>query len=247
MARHLIVGFAWLAPFAAIIVWSRSPLSGIAILAASHALFLYPTLRPNVQWFGPVITRFETRAREVWLTIDDGPTDDTPAILDLFAKTNLKATFFLKGSLAAQRPDLVRSILAGGHTIGNHSHTHPSATFWCLPSPPIAEEIDQCNAVLSTPRDFRAPVGMKNPAVHPLLAARDMRLIGWSVRGFDSVRSNPDQVAARIMSRVAPGAIIVMHQGWPHSLRCIQRVVDEIQKNGYSFVIPSDNRLKTNR
>src|SRR5438445_9025147 len=131
--RNLIFGFAWLSPSVAIILWPRAPLTGIAIVAASHGLLLYPTLRPNVQWFGPVITRFEASSREVWLTIDDGPTDDTPAILGLLAKTNIKATFFLKGALASLRPDLVRSILAGGHSIGNHSYTHPSATFWCLP------------------------------------------------------------------------------------------------------------------
>ena len=245
--RNLIVGFAWLSPFVAIILWPRAPLAGIAIVAASHGLVLYPTLRPNAQWLGPVITRFETSSRELWLTIDDGPTDDTPAILDLLAKTNSPATFFLKGALAAQRPDLVRSILAAGHSIGSHSYTHPSATFWCLPAPSIAEEIDKCSAVGGKQRYFRAPVGMKNPAVHPQLAVRDMLLIGWQARGFDTVRSEPERVAARIASRVTPGAIIVMHQGRAHSLRCIEGVIDDLQKKGYSFVIPSDSRLKTNR
>ena len=245
--RNLIVAFAWLSPFIAIIVWPHAPIVGIAVVAFSHALFLYPTLRPNVQWFGPVVTRFATENREVWLTIDDGPTDDTPAILDLLALKNVTATFFVKGALAARRPDLVKAILDRGHAIGNHSFTHPSAIFWCLPPGSTAEEIDRCNAVIGIQRYFRAPVGMKNPGVHPLLVARGMRLIGWTARGFDAIRVDPTRVAARILRRVEPGAIIVMHQGRPHSLTCIERVVDDLRGSGYSFVIPADDRLKTNR
>jgi len=75
--RNLIVGFGWLAPFAAIVLWPHSALGALSVVALSHALLLYPTLRPNVQWLGPVITRFETNAREVWLTIDDGPSHCT--------------------------------------------------------------------------------------------------------------------------------------------------------------------------
>ena len=48
----------------------------------SHVLLMYPIVRPNVQWFGPVVTRFSTERKELWLTIDDGPTEDTRAVLD---------------------------------------------------------------------------------------------------------------------------------------------------------------------
>jgi alpha-beta hydrolase superfamily lysophospholipase len=74
-----------------------------------------------------------------------------------------------------------------------------------------------------------------------------MRLIGWSVRGLDTVRSDPADVAARVVPRCRPGAIIVLHQGREHSLRCIEKVVTELQERGYSFVVPSDERLKTKR
>ena len=245
LPRNLIVGFAWLAPFAAIVIWPHSIVAALEILALSHAFLLYPTLRPNVQWLGPVITRFETDASEVWLTIDDGPTDDTPAILELLAKTGTQATFFLKGARAT--PAAIHAIGRAGHTIGNHSYSHPSATFWCLPPSSIAEEIDRCNGALGKQRYFRAPVGMKNPAVHPLLAEREMLLIGWTARGFDTVRADAERVAARIVARVEPGAIIVMHQGRPHSLACIERVIDEVRRVGYSFVVPAEGRLKTKR
>jgi peptidoglycan/xylan/chitin deacetylase (PgdA/CDA1 family) len=222
-------------------------MDGLALMALSHALLLYPTLRPNVQWLGPVITRFATESREVWLTIDDGPTEDTAAIMELLERRGIKATFFLKGALAEQRPELVQAIVSAGHSIGNHSYSHPSATFWCLPRAMIAAEIERCNEVLGAQRFFRAPVGMKNPGVHPALEQRNMRLIGWTVRGFDTVTANPDRVVARIVPCVEPGAIIVMHQGRPNSAASIERVIADLQSQGYSFVIPSDDRLKTNK
>lgn len=250
--RNVIAGFAWLSPFVLIILWPRAPVAGLAIMMCSHALLLYPTLRPNVQWFGPVITCFETRRPELWLTIDDGPTEDTTAILTLLAARGAKASFFVRGTSARQRPDLIQSIIEAGHTVANHSDTHPSATFWCLPPASVAEEIDRCNETLSAltgavPIWFRAPVGMKNPAVHAELPKRRMRLIGWSVRGFDTVSSDPAQVASRIVPRVSPGAIVVLHQGRASSLACIGRVIDDLQQRGYSFVIPEDTRLKTKK
>jgi peptidoglycan/xylan/chitin deacetylase (PgdA/CDA1 family) len=237
--RNLIVGLGWLSFFVPIVLWPYTRIWGFVIMAVLHALWLYPTLSPNVQWFGPVVTRFPADGREVWLTIDDGPAEDTPQILELLASRSVRATFFLKGMLAEQRSDLLRAIVAGGHAIGNHTYSHPAATFWCLPPPWIEEEIDKCQAVLGDVRLFRAPVGMKNPAVHPALAARGMRLIGWTARGFDSVTADPARVAARIVPRVEPGTIVVMHQGLPHSVRCIERVVDELKGAGYVFVLPS--------
>lgn len=228
-------------------LWSRSPLAGIAVLALSHGLILYPTLRPNQQWLGPVITHFETEAREVWLTIDDGPTSDTPALIALFERLGVRATFFLKGVLAEARPDLVEALVRAGHTVANHSHTHPSATFWCTLPGRISEEIDRCNGVLASharDRWFRAPVGMKNPFVHPALARRGMRLIGWTVRGFDAVMTDPAEISERVVRALRPGAIIVLHQGRAHSASVLERVIQEVRARGYSFVIPADAQLR---
>lgn len=214
----------------------------------SHALILYPTLRPNVNWLGPVVTRFLTQENEVWLTIDDGPTDDTQALLDLFDRHGVKATFFVKGALASAHPEWTTEILRRGHSLANHTQTHPSGSFWCSLPGRIASEIDECNRALrqvtgTEPRWFRAPVGMKNPAVHPALAKRRMRLIGWTVRAFDAVLSDPDEIFARIVPNLVPGAIIVLHQGREHSLRVLERVITGAMERGFSFVIPDDSQL----
>jgi peptidoglycan/xylan/chitin deacetylase (PgdA/CDA1 family) len=238
-----------LAPIALIVLWPHAPLAGIGVLALSHALLLYPVLRPNVQWLGPVITRFETAEKEVWLTIDDGPSAATPSVLDLFDRYQVKATFFVKGVLAERHPSIVQDLVRRGHTVGNHSQTHPSGTFWCLLPGRVASEIDSCNDALRTitglmPRWFRAPVGMKNPAVHPALARRGMRLIGWTVRAFDAVLTDPEAIVARILPHLRPGAIIVLHEGREHSLRVLERVITAVQDRGYTFVIPADPHLR---
>jgi peptidoglycan/xylan/chitin deacetylase (PgdA/CDA1 family) len=250
--RQAILLLLVAAPIAAIFLWPASPAAAIGVIALSHAAVLYPTLRPNVQWLGPVMTRFQPNGKELWLTIDDGPTDDTPAILDLLDTRQVKATFFVKGRLAEERPEVVRAILQRGHTIGNHSQTHPSASFWCLLPRQIQREIDECNTVLTNltgapMKLFRAPVGMKNPAVHPLLARRAMTLVGWTARGFDTTTHDPEVVLHRLWPRLEPGAIVVLHQGRASSLSIIGRVVEALQNQGYAFIVPDPGRLKTNR
>lgn len=245
----MILAFAIIAPMLMIALWPWSPLAAIGVLALSHMLILYPTLRPNSQWLGPVITRFATTRNEVWLTIDDGPTDDTLVLLDLFDRHDVKATFFIKGTLAEQRPELARAMVQRGHSIANHSQTHPSGTFWCQMPGRVEIEIGTCNQVLeeitgATPRWFRAPVGHKNPGVHPALARRGMRLIGWTARGFDAVISDPKQILAGILPRLAPGAILVLHQGRAHSPRVLEHVIVALKERGYAFVIPDDSQLR---
>ena len=248
----MILAFAAIAPLILIAMWSYSPLAGIGVLMLSHALLLIPTLMPNVQWLGPVVTSFNPDGSDVWLTIDDGPSDDTPALLDLLDARGARATFFVKGVLARQHPDLVRMIVVRGHSVANHSDTHPAGSFWCLPPSRIAAEIDGCSDATEAitgerPRWFRAPVGMKNPFVHPHLRRRGMRLIGWSVRGYDGVGDDVEGVVARIVPRVRAGSIVVAHEGRAISRRCIARIVEELQARGYRFVIPDDRALRNTK
>lgn len=234
------------------LLWPWSPAAGIGILALSHALLLYPTLRPNVQWLGPVVTCFSTDRNEVWLTIDDGPSEQTRAVLDLLDGSGAKATFFVKGIPAQRHADVVREIIARGHSVANHSETHPSFSFWCLLPGRIAMEIDGCNRALqeltgSTPRWFRAPVGMKNPFVHPALEKRGMRLIGWTARAFDAVITDVGEIERRLLPHVTPGAILVMHEGREHSLRALERVITAVRERGYALVIPDDGALRNTK
>ena len=252
--RGLILGFAAVAPVMTIaLIVAGRPWTGIAVLALSHALVLFPTLVPNVEWLGPVITKFDTSQNEAWLTIDDGPAADTDAIMDVLGRHDVRATFFVKGADAEAFPDRVRALIARGHTIGNHSQTHPAGSFWCLPPSRLREQIDRCTDTLraisgTAPSLFRAPVGMKNPFVHPILRERGLTLIGWTVRGFDAVRDRgAEEVATRVVRGLKPGAIVVTHQGRPWSAATLDAVIQAVHRAGYRFVLPDASRVKTNR
>lgn len=214
----------------------HAPIIGMLLVAP---MFI-ATLKPNLQWLGPVVSRLPTSQREVWITIDDGPTDDTLAVLDLLDREGVKACFFVKGVLAEAHPEWIAAIVERGHTVGNHSHTHPSGTWWCLPPQAIAREIDRCTAAIPATTLFRAPVGHKNLFVHPALRKRGLQLIGFSARAFDAVERNPDVIAARIVKSLEPGAIVLLHQGREWSLPAIEKTIHAIRGRGYSF-------LNTNR
>jgi len=251
MARKLIIGFALIAPIMTAMLWSRSISVAIAVLALSHLLLLAPTLLPNSQLFGPVVTHFETAQREVWLTLDDGPSaTDTLHILDLLKRYDGAATFFVKGKHVIQHPELSSAILAAGSAIGNHSHTHPSGSFWIASPAAIRREIQLCSEAIETatgtaPQLFRAPVGHKNPFVHPVLKARGLDLIGWNCRAFDGVRDDSRHIADAIVKQVRPGSIIMMHEGRNAangraiSLESLRLVVEALSAQGYRFILPS--------
>lgn len=250
--RRVVVAGLFIAPLIAIAVWHWSIAAAIAVLAISHALVLYPTLLPNVQWLGPVFTCFETTEREVWLTIDDGPAEDTEVLLDLFAEKTIAATFFVKGILAERHPERILEMSRRGHSVGNHSWSHPSAAFWCLPPSRVSSQVGRCQDVLaeilgSPVRLFRAPVGTKNPAVHPILERLGLVLVGWSARAYDTKTNDPEKVVRRVLRGLSPGAIIMLHQGRRESLPMLRRVIDEVQARGYRFVVPPVERLKTKR
>lgn len=217
--------------------------------AAAHSLVLYPTLRRNCAWFGPIATRFETPRREVWLTIDDGPDPrDTPAILDLLASRGAKATFFMIGRNVEAHRDIAWSARRDGHQIGNHTYSHPSAWFWALGPAATRREIERGAAAIlaatgSRPAVFRSPVGMTNPFVHRSL--RGQRLVGWTASGLDGLAARGEKVVDRLMKRVGPGAILVLHEGGaPGRLETFALLLDRLAAEGYECVIPEAGQFR---
>lgn len=218
---------------------------GLAALLASHASILVPVFLPRARVYAPVLARLPTAAREVWLTIDDGPSDDTCAMLDLLDRHAAKATFFLVGARAQARPDLVREIVRRGHGIGNHSHTHPQAWFWALGPRRMRAEIETAQTVLTgltgrAPRWFRSVVGMTNPFVAAPLRTHGLTRVAWSARGFDAVRADPQGLVAAVERDLAPGAIVLLHEGARHgrNVAMIAALLARLDALGYRGVLP---------
>ncbi len=220
--------------------------AGLAALAVSHGALVWGTLWPRSALFSPVLSRLPTREPVVWLTIDDGPSDDTPALLDLLDAHDARATFFVVAERAQARPALIAEILRRGHEIGHHSGSHPSAAFWRLGPAALREEIveaDRRLRALLPPghlRWFRAVVGMANPFTARWLRDCGLARVAWSARGFDAVASDPATVVARVERGLRPGAIVLMHEGAGHgrNVETLAALLRRLDALGYRCVVP---------
>jgi peptidoglycan/xylan/chitin deacetylase (PgdA/CDA1 family) len=223
-----------------------------AAWAAHDFLWLYPTLRRNCPWHGEVLTHFHTAERSAWLTIDDGPEpESTPRILDLLAQHGAKATFFVIGKKVERFPLICRRVLSEGHTIENHTYSHPAGVWWVMPRPLVRREIERgYEAIVSStgraPRFFRSPVGMNNASVHPIARELGLRVAGWSVDGCDGCPATPTSVVTRITRAIHPGAIVLVHEGegLRHRLVTLGRLLDNLNEAGYRFSLPPEQSLR---
>lgn len=225
-------------------------LRGRARMAAwtiHEILRLGPTLLRNSDLHGPVAHHFRTDEKEVWLTIDDGPDpEQTPRLLELLAAADAKASFFVIGSKVDWNRALCRRIVAEGHTLENHSYSHPSGHFWAMPCCAIRAEIVRCSHAIRVaagvdPSWFRSPAGLTNSCVHPAAARSWLRVAGWSAAGLDGIPgTKPEHVVARIVRDLEPGAILLMHEGpGRRSVETLELLLGEISARGFRCVIPS--------
>ncbi|HEU4813440.1 MAG TPA: polysaccharide deacetylase family protein [Xanthomonadaceae bacterium] len=236
----------------ALVWWRMGWQVGLPALLLSHAPFVWGTLVPDSALFSPVLTRLPTSDRVVWVTIDDGPSDDTLEILELLGAAGAHATFFLVGERAAARPPLVREIVRRGHDIGNHSATHPQAWFWALSPRRMREEVARTQQVLegitgTRPRWFRAVVGMANPFVAAALRAHGLARVAWSARGYDTVEADPTRALARIERQLQPGAIVLLHEGAPHgrNVELVALLLERLAALGYRTALPEQFDAET--
>jgi peptidoglycan/xylan/chitin deacetylase (PgdA/CDA1 family) len=193
----------------------------LGAIGGSHALNFAFGLAPGSTALGPVISKLPTSAAqrgEIALTFDDGPDADvTPRVLDLLDEAGTQATFFCVGARARAYPQLVREIVARGHAVENHTFDHSRAMgFYGVGR--LVRDIGDAQKALAditgcAPKFFRAPFGIRTPLTEPALARLGLRCVAWNIRSLDSVDGRADRVAARVVRRLAPGAIVLMHDG----------------------------------
>jgi peptidoglycan/xylan/chitin deacetylase (PgdA/CDA1 family) len=253
-APVLILAVALTTPVLVVLNWDHK-LFFISLELVTKFLIVFPAVRANCRWFGPVVTRFRTQEKAVWLTFDDGPhPEDTPRLLALLKQHKTHATFFVIGRQVQRYPEVTRAILRDGHTLANHTQTHPVLFFWSFLKGRLAREIDPCNQVLrdvtgQSPRWFRAPVGMANLFLHFLLRDRGMKLIGWSARGFDGLFDDPEAIANRIHRSIRPGAIILLHEGRRDregrsiNLIVAETVLNRLAADDYTCTVPAESEM----
>lgn len=251
-APWLRAGLALGAGVGAGLLAAGRPRAALLALGAAHATFCATAAVPNHAVTGPLVRRFRPRGRQVWLTLDDGPDPRaTPEILDVLARHGARATFFLVGERAARHPRLAREVVAAGNSVGNHSHSHPAASFWTAGPRRVAAEIDRANLAIASatgrdaPAYFRPPVGMANVFVEPALRVRGMRRIGWSARAFDTRRQDPVAMVDRLVAAAAPGAIFLLHErGATAGPAILDRFLTRLAVLGFEAIVPADDQLR---
>jgi len=198
-------------------LWPYITLASAA--AASYAG--YATMAPASQLYGRTLTHGSDPS-QMALTFDDGPNDPhTLHLLDVLAKHNARATFFLIGKYVRQRPDIVRAIAAAGHEIGNHTDSHPNLIL--VSAARLRQELSDCNKALEDALGtkvalFRPPFGGRRPNV--LRTARSMGLspVMWSVTGYDWSAKSAAEIVGKVNRQVnsrpkAQGEIVLLHDG----------------------------------
>jgi peptidoglycan/xylan/chitin deacetylase (PgdA/CDA1 family) len=216
--------------------------AGAAAAAGWHAM------SPVSQLYGETFVGAAPGARELALTFDDGPNDPwTPRLLDVLARRQVRATFFMIGNYVSQKPDLARAVAQAGHEIGNHTQTHPNLAYCSAAR--IARELAECESAL---RDvigdhapfFRPPFGGRRPAVLRAAAHAGMKTIMWRASAFDWELPSAEAIVAKVVSQVRGGEVILMHDGshrgmgWDRSrtAAAADELIRRYAGEGYRFV-----------
>lgn len=175
------------------------------------------------------------------LTFDDGPHEEyTPVILDILAKHDIKAVFFVIGEKVVLYPDIVQRIVSEGHLIGNHSYSHNNFTS-LFSKTRLYEDIDKAQKIIEEtvgfrPRLFRPPIGHTNPRYATVLKAQKLHCMGWTLHSYDTMYADPMKLTARMLSKLYSGNIVILHDDLQITAQMLDQFIVKAKEKGNIFV-----------
>jgi peptidoglycan/xylan/chitin deacetylase (PgdA/CDA1 family) len=225
-------------------------------LAAAAGGMAWAVRSPRSSLLAHSVYRGVSTRRSIAITFDDGPSESTPALLEILAKHGAFATFFQCGANARRLPDVVRQVAREGHEIGNHTFSHPMLPF---KSPRVMRyEIAQAQSVIEeiagvAPKWFRAPFGVRWFGLGSAQRSLGLEGVMWSAMALDW-KLSATQVTARLSRATHPGAILCLHDGRtlhknPNisvTLEAIRNLLPRWVDQGYKFETVSQILCKTN-
>lgn len=183
--------------------------------------------------------------RAMVLSFDDGPDPlYTPHILATLREHDVRAMFFVCGEMARDNQDLVRAIAEEGHTIGNHSWTHPLVTK--LSRAGVRDELGATSEVIekitgAAPLWYRAPYGAWNRNSFEIGAALGMEPMAWTVDTLDWTEPGVGIIVRRVREGAAPGVVVLSHDAGgdrSQSVDALRRYLPELLDDGYLVTVP---------
>jgi peptidoglycan-N-acetylglucosamine deacetylase len=233
--------------------------AGVAITAGALG---YQSMAPTAQRYGPAFTGTRSPVNSIALTYDDGPNDPhTLRLLDVLAKREVKATFFLIGRYVRLRPDIVRDIVQAGHRVGNHTFTHPNLIFASAKN--TQAELTQCqdaiaNAIGRAATLFRPPFGGRRPVTFQVARELGLQPIMWNVTGWDWNAPPSHKIVDGIVTKVDRqsryGSVILLHDGGhkafgadrSQTVLATEQLISKWKQEGFRF-LTIDEMLKASK
>ncbi|MBS7230402.1 polysaccharide deacetylase family protein [Flavobacterium psychroterrae] len=178
--------------------------------------------------------------KKIAITFDDGPSEFTLEVLALLKKYDVKATFFCIGKNIEAHPEILKQIILEGHLVGNHSYSH-SPFFDFYNAKKIKTEIQKTDDLLEkfTSKKinfFRPPYGVTTPSIRRALKITGHKVIGWNIRSLDGGTKNQSLIFNRIIKRVSPGGIVLLHDTASHSVLVLEQFLQFLQQNNYEVI-----------
>ena len=231
-------------------VWKTARAGALATALTGLAVLVgYDTFAPWSDAFGKTYWEATTAQRVVALTFDDGPNEPfTSGVLDILAREQVKATFFLIGMNARLYPQVASRIAREGHAIGNHSDSHPPG-FALEPTQYLRSEVNRAEESIHAvtgvyPRFFRPPQGIRSPWLMRVLEQDSLITVTWDDAPGDWEPYSANHLVQATVARAHPGAIILLHDGLnlahpanrSATLAALPRVIEQLRAEGYRFV-----------
>ncbi|HZW63146.1 MAG TPA: polysaccharide deacetylase family protein [Flavobacteriaceae bacterium] len=200
---------------------------------------LTPIKTPKIaiRFFPNYLWRIDTSEKDIYLTFDDGPTAEvTPWILDTLSSFDAKATFFCIGKNVVANPEIYTSLLAAGHTVGNHTHTHLKG--WKTPLPEYVSDVALAKQHIASSL-FRPPYGKLTSKQGKALQTQGFRVVMWDVLSMDWDNSvSVETCLENVLKKSRPGSIVVFHDSIKASRNmqyALPKVLAHFSNEGYTF------------
>lgn len=230
--------------FFAFAIIQKNTILLIVVLAIFVLILFMGVSFIRLQFFTKSFCKKQTKQKVIALTFDDGPCVQTEKIIEILDKYNAKATFFCVGKNILAYKKLIKTMSDKGYEIGNHSYLH-SNFFPLKKTKEIKSEIEKTNNEIEQitgkrNKLFRPPFGITNPNIARAAKQSNMKVIGWSIRSYDTSAKSDKRLNRRIIRRIKEGKIILLHDTSTKTVSTLENILKYLQKENYQALTISE-------